>query len=58
MHATNPQPISSHSVASELITRHLQATEVDRRISPAVVAMVVGLILIPLVLLLASSSSI
>jgi hypothetical protein len=57
MHATNPQPISSDSLASELITRHLRATSAERPVSPAVIALMVALIVLPLALLLLSSAS-
>jgi hypothetical protein len=56
MHAIDPQPISSDSVASELINRHLRATAVERQPSAGVIALVVGLIVLPLALLLLSSA--
>jgi hypothetical protein len=54
MHTTHPQPISSNSVASELIARHLRATSVERQVSPAAIALVVALMVVPLALLLLS----
>lgn len=57
MYARNPQPITSDSVASELISRHLRATSAERGVSPAVIGLVAALILLPLVLLLLSSAA-
>jgi hypothetical protein len=57
MHTSGLQPMSSDSVASQLISEHLRATSDEAlRVSPGVVALVVALIVLPLALLLIPSA--